>query len=408
MLKMRTPITKGFASFLTFDFILSKAWSVMISILLLFMDKFLSLKNPTKKSDYIGNQEVYEVIKRIVETNDTVCLYGDSGVGKTFLISRIMTGLNWVDLNYELIKSPEFMERLKYSDCHVVIDDLESDVHLMKDIFECVRSGGKLSKGSLVIVARNIGKIDFCNSVKFEYIDIPTMVTIGRRNFPKEPLRRLETLASASKGNVRNFLYSVNFADSRDIFKTPKDFICDLLCSDSNVNPLDHFGKSIQEHGYIWDIVHENYPSSSNSDITFMSESMSLADVIDTEIYKGNWELVPLFSTVSTVMPAFQINHTLERSAIKSGSAWTKYGNFKMRDMKFKAISKRSHYKLDVDALMLLRTYCQAPDKTKALEICREYKLTSSDIDVINHLALVNKLKPKEMQAIKKVLKACS
>jgi hypothetical protein len=139
-----------------------------------------------------------------------------------------------------------------------------------------------------------------------------------------------------------------------------------------------------------------------------MSESMSLADVIDTEIYKGNWELVPLFSTVSTVMPAFQINHTLERSAIKSGSAWTKYGNFKMRDMKFKAISKRSHYKLDVDALMLLRTYCQAPDKTKALEICKEYKLTSSDIDVINHLALVNKLKPKEMQAIKKVLKACS
>jgi hypothetical protein len=370
------------------------------------MDKFITSKSTKENGDFLGNQNVYDIVLNIVNTNETICLYGDSGVGKTHLVTTIMKSRNHVDLTHDLIKISEYMDRLKTSDCHVVIDDIEADSHAVKDVFESVKSGQKLSKGSLIIIARNIDKIDFCNSVHFDPIDNPTMVTIGRQKFPKEPLRRLERLATESCGNVRNFLFSIHFSDTRDIFRTPKDFVCDLLC-ESNVNISNYFCASIPEHGYTWDIVHENYPDSKVADIEYISECMSQADVLDTEIYKGTWELIPVFSTVSTIMPAFQLNHSLDRSLIRSGSAWTKFGNYKMRDMKYRSMSNRVPFKLDVDALMLVKKYIQV-DRSKALELCKEYKLTSSDMDVINHLALINKLKTKELQSIKKSLKGAS
>jgi hypothetical protein len=370
------------------------------------MDRFINSKPIKENGEFLGNQVIYDIVTNIVNTRESICLYGDSGVGKTHLVTHIMKSKNYVDLTHELIKVPDFMDRLKTSDCHVVIDDLESDSHFTKDIFESVKTGHKLSNGSLIIITRNIDKVDFCNSVYFDHIDNPTMVTIGRQKFPKEPLRRLELLASDACGNVRNFLYSIHFSDTRDIFRSPKDFVCDLLC-ESNVNISNYFCATIPEHGYTWDIIHENYPDSEKVDIEYISECMSQADVLDTDIYKGAWELIPIFSTVSTIIPAFHINHSLDRSTIRSGSAWTKFGNFKMRDSKFKSISSRYIYKLDVDSLLLIKSYIQL-DRAKALEICKEYKLTSSDMDVINHLAIINKMKPKELQSIKKSLKDAS
>ena len=370
------------------------------------MDKYIT--KPIKENiDFLGNQGIYDIVKKIVETNETICLYGDSGVGKTHLVNAVMKGHTWIDLMFDFIKNPEFMDRLKNSNCHVVLDDLESDVYLVKDIFEIVKGGGKISKGSLIIIARNISKVNFCNCVHFDHIDNPTMVTIGRLHFPKEPLRKLELLASASHGNVRNFLFSIKFDDARDMFRTPKDFIASLLCSDSDVNPLDYLGKSIPEHGFTWDMVHENYPDSKNINLVTMSECMSLADVLDSEIYKGNWDFIPLFSMISTISPAVQINHTLERSSLRAGSAWTKFGNFKMRYSKFCSMSNRCGYSMDIDSLMLIKMYCQQ-NPQKALEICKNYKLESPDMDIMNHLALINKLKAKDLQAIKKSLKAAS
>ena len=405
---MATPATYGVASFRTFVFsstllkTISKACLVISS-----MEQFITNKATKENGEFLGNQVIHDIVENIVNTNETICLYGDSGIGKTYLVHHVMMSRNFVELTYELVKSHEFMDRLRNSMCHVIMDDMESDAHLVKDIFETIRVGGRLSQGSLIIIARNIGKIDFCNCVYFDPVDIPTMVTIGRRNYPKEPLRKLEQLAKKSNGNVRNFLYSIHFLDTRDIFRSPKDFICDLLCSDSTMDPLDYFGKTINEHGYTWDIVHENYPDSPNVDMIIISECMSQSDVLDNEIYKGNWSLIPLFSTVSAIIPAVQINHALERSTVRSGSAWTKFGNFKMRNMKYRSMSNRTEYKMDVDSLMVLKLYCQT-DKEKALEICKEYKLVSSDIDVINHLAIVNKMKTKELQSIKKSLKGVS
>ena len=363
------------------------------------MDKFVVFKR-NDRPEYVGNQSVFDTIKKIVDTNDIVCLYGESGVGKSHLVRDIMNGLNWVDFTHETVRT---LDRLKESDCHVVIDDLESDTHLVKDIFEQVKSGNRISRGSLIFIARTPNKIDFCNSVQFEKMDEPTMVYIGRLQYPKEPVKRLESLARESRGNIRNFLFSITFTCHRDIFKTPRDFISDLLCDHTDEDPRKHLGVCISEHGYIWDIVHENYVDSKNVKIEEISEYMSLSDVIDTKIYNGNWELIPLFSTLSTVAPALAIDHTLKKSSLRSGSAWTKYGNYKMRLIKYKSIINRTNKHVDIESLMVMRDLWQA-DPVKGLEVMRSYGLRGSDIDVINHLALIKKLKAKEIQAIKKSL----
>ena len=364
------------------------------------MDKFVVFKRKGEpEPEYIGNQSVFETIKKIVDSNDTVCLYGESGVGKTHLVRDIMRGRNWVDFTYETVKT---LDRLQESDCHIVIDDL---VDSIKDILEQVKSGKRLSRGSLIFIARTPNKIDFCNSVHFEKMDEPTMVYIGRTEYPTEPVKRLESLAKESRGNIRNFLFSITFTCHRDIFKTPKDFITDLLCDHSTEDPRKYLGDGISEHGYIWDIVHENYVDSTKVKLEEIAELMSLSDILDTKIYNGNWELIPLFSTLSTVAPAIAIDHSLKKSSMRSGSAWTKYGNYKMRILKYKSIINRTHKHVDIDSLMVMRDLWQA-DKQRGLEVMREYGIRGPDIDVINHLAVVKKLKAKEIQTIKKSLAA--
>lgn len=369
------------------------------------MDKYVTICKNNVNINFIGNQEVVEIVQKIIDTNETICLYGDSGVGKTFLVNHLMHGTNWVELNYETIKGrDDFMQRLKISDCHVVIDDLESDVHLMKDIFDIIRSGNKISNGCLIFIARNLNKINFCNSVYFEAMDVPTLVTIAKRQFPGESLMHLESLSKKSNGNIRNLLFSIQFDSKRDIFKTPKDFIYGLLCDSDDDDPRDYLCCAISEHGYIWDIVHENYIDAENIDLPFIAECMSYSDILDNIIYNGCWDIIPFFSTISTIIPAIKINHTLKKATMRSGSAWTKFGNYKMRNIKYKSMSNRNVHKLDVDAMMVLRTYCQK-DKIKTIELFKTYGLNGSDVDVINHLAVINKLKTKEIQLLKKSLK---
>ena len=88
---------------------------------------------------------------------------------------------------------------------------------------------------------------------------------------------------------------------------------------------------------------------------------------------------------------------------MRSGSAWTKYGNYKMRILKYKSIINRTTKHVDVDSLMVLRDLWQS-DKDRGLEAMRSYGIRGPDIDVINHLALLKKLKAKEIQTIKKSL----
>jgi hypothetical protein len=89
------------------------------------------------------------------------------------------------------------------------------------------------------------------------------------------------------------------------------------------------------------------------------------------------------------------------KDKIRPGSSWTKYGNYKMRSQKFRDIQRRCGTQLDIDALGLLKRYAEVGD----IEPMVEYGLTPQDFDVMNHLAVGNKLKQRDVTRVKKALK---
>jgi len=72
-----------------------------------------------------------------------------------------------------------------------------------------------------------------------------------------------------------------------------------------------------------------------------------------------------------------------------------------MRQKRLRSITGRvPYYYLDTDTLMLLRDMAEAGN----VDVLREYKLEPKDVDVLNHLSPLRKLKPKTVQALKKTL----
>jgi len=360
------------------------------------MDRYIKIHTIKENPIFIGNQELIHSVKNIVDSNEIVCIYGDSGVGKTFLVDHVLHGLKRVDYNH---KDEELLERLKLSDAHVVIDDIELD----KNFIEYIKNGGKISQGSLIFIQRSVSKIDFCNCIHFEHPSIENLVQIAREKFPNVPYKSLLSLAELSNGNVRNYLYSVDFPDVHDIFKTPKEFIYDLVCVNGSEDSEDYIGEAINEHGYVWDIIHENYIDIDDIDYSQVSDLMSQSDILDTKIYDGNWDLIPLFSLISTVIPSIKINHKLKRDKMRPGSAWTKFGNFRMRIIKYRNLINRTTNTINHDYLCLIRTLIQK-NSERALEVMKSYCFEPQDLDIMNHLTFGPKMKAREIQNLKKKL----
>ena len=206
------------------------------------MDRYIKIHTIKENSKFIGNVDLVNAVRNIVVSNEIVCIYGDSGVGKTHLVDHILHGLKRVDYNH---KDEELLEMLRISDAHVVIDDMELD----KTIVEHIKAGGRLSSGSLIIIQRSVSKVDFCNCIHFEHPSIETLVQIAQEKFPNATKDQLTHLAELSNGNIRNYLYSIDFSDVQDLFKTPKDFIYDLLCTGGQEEPSEYIGDPINEHG---------------------------------------------------------------------------------------------------------------------------------------------------------------
>jgi hypothetical protein len=73
-----------------------------------------------------------------------------------------------------------------------------------------------------------------------------------------------------------------------------------------------------------------------------------------------------------------------------------------MRAKKFSAMSRRNP--VDIDALAVLSQYCIKGDPS-AVDHLKAYGFQSSDLDVMNHLMLINKMKPRMLTSLKKKLK---
>lgn len=119
-------------------------------------------------------------------------------------------------------------------------------------------------------------------------------------------------------------------------------------------------------------------------------------------MYKGNWEYMPYYIESGIATPKYYLGSEIQPDKIRPGSSWTKYGNYKMRQQKLKNIQCNHSTPLGIDELSVIRQYAASGN----LDLLVEYKLNPSDFDVMNHLALDNKMKPNEVMRVKKKLRS--
>ena len=174
--------------------------------------------------------------------------------------------------------------------------------------------------------------------------------------------------------------------------------IIDILCKPTKFD----ISQTIHEHGHVRDVINGNYLSSEGCDMVKISESLSLADVLDGEMYKGEWHTMPYYICAGIAVPKFYMGKLLKPNDIKPGSTWTKYGNYKMRYQKLKHIRERSSNRLNIEELQLIKLYATKGDFSPALS----YNIEPSDFDVINHLSLHNKFKSNDVIKLKKKMRA--
>jgi hypothetical protein len=356
------------------------------------MDSFIKVveqKNEAPVST-IHTQQIKK-LEECLRDRKNVFICGSSGVGKTYVLNSVLNESNSLEIQKEHLKSKSpFLTFIKGAGKHTFVEDYDSD---FKGLIESVSDGEKLSRGSLVVTSVNM-----CFFPNFETIFIPRHKPEKLLTLVDDRSTLVENAAIRSNGNIRDFFSYIEGYDEKDIFKTPKEYIHDVL---SDPSPIG-IPSSIHEHGHIWDIFQENYLDSKGVDIVKTADSFSIADRYDCEMYSsGDWHLMPYFVLNAIVIPKSALGKPLVKDKIRPGSCWTKYGNYKMRSQKYREIQKRSEYNLSIEDLCVLKTYAENGD----IKPMMDYGLTAQDFDVMNHLAVGNKLKQRDVTRVKKALK---
>lgn len=357
------------------------------------MDSFITLieQKNNEVNTTLHSKEI-ELVRKYIKERQNVFICGPTGVGKTYVLNEALKGMNCVELEYHHLKSKSlFLPFIKPTTKHVFIEDYDQ---MFKSIVADVSDGNRISRGCLLVTSKNMCFFPNFKTVMISKHTPETILTLVED-------RDSKTLNAAyrCKGNIRNFYTYRDGYEEMNEFKTSKEYISDILTDD---NRELQFHKHVSEHGHMWDVFQENYLDSKDCDITTISESFSMADVYDTLMYSmGAWNLMPFFTLHSLTIPKYSLGTPLESEKIRPGSCWTKYGNYKMRKRKYDEIKKKSRMGLGVEELCLLKDYAHKGDLSKLVD----YKITPQDFDVINHLAIGNSLKSKDVTKIKKALK---
>jgi len=351
------------------------------------MDRVVTSIRQKETDEIIGRELYIKNIQSLVSNCTSFCVYGPVGVGKSFLLKHALQDFKYIELTHEMSKN---IDRIKGTRIHVIVEEM--------DVSE------PLTRGSTILVSEAMTENFEC--MKIEPLSFQNLVTLGTKKFPGTSLEKVKECAKNSNGDIRSFLFSLDsFTHMRDLFKTPKEFVYDLVCTDGTLSPSDYIGSIVTEHGYSWGIIHENYMDAPGVDIAKIADMMSYADIKDEEMYSGGHTQGSIFSMFGIVLPAMEINHSLNRNAMRPGSAWTKFNNYKMRHRKYHELYIRSG--IDVDSLAVISEYCkQSPNDV--LPLLQSYKLESPDIDLMNHISILNKVKPRILQNIKNKLKLLS
>ena len=356
------------------------------------MDSFIKIVEQ-KKSPVVTtiHTKQIDLIRRYINEGKNVFICGPIGVGKTFILNQVLEGTNNIELlPHHLKRDSHFLPFIKPSRKHVYIDSYDT---VFKHIIEQVSDGNKLTRGSLIVTTTTM-----CMFPNFETVMIPKYNAKVLMTLVEDRGNDTYMAALRSEGNIRNFFTYMEGYDEMDNFKSPKEFITDILTNSSPNEIRD----SIPEHGHVWDIFQENYVDSKGVNILGCTDSFSMADVFDNCIYhSGNWHLMPYFVLYALTIPKSMIGEPLDKDKIRPGSCWTKLGNYKMRKQKLREIHRKSRMGLGIEELCLLKKYAENGD----LEPLLDYKITPQDFDVINHLAVGNGLKSKDVTRVKKALK---
>ena len=356
------------------------------------MDSFIKIIEQKKEEpvDTLHTKQI-DLLKKFIRERKNVFICGASGVGKSYVLNAVLNESNSLEIQKEHLKSKSlFLTFIKNAAKHTFIEDYDSD---FKSVVERVSDGERLTRGSLVVTS-----INMCFFPNFETVFIPKHKPEKLLTLTEDRTRGAEEAAIRCNGNIRDFFVYLDGSDEKDTFKTPKEYIYDVL---SDPSPIG-IPNSIHEHGHIWDIFQENYLDSKDVDIVKAADSFSVADIYDCEMYStGEWHLMPYFILNAIVIPKSVLGKPLVKDKIRPGSCWTKYGNYKMRSQKYREIQKRSTYNLSIEDLCVLKKYAENGD----IKPMMEYGLTAQDFDVMNHLAVGNKLKQRDVTRVKKALK---
>jgi hypothetical protein len=359
------------------------------------MDSFIKIveqKKEVENSVETIHTKQIELIRKYIRERKNVFICGASGVGKSYILKRVLEGVSHVELLSEHMKSKcLFLPFIKPSSKYVFIEDYDP---VFKPIIERVSDGDPITRGgSLLVTSTNM-----CMYPNFETVFVPKHKPETLMKLTDERGPKVESAAHVCRGNIRNFFTYLDGYDMMDDFKTPKEFIADIL-SDPVPIPIHD---SIAEHGHMWDIFQENYLDSKGVDVVAASSSFSDADYYDSHIYTyGNWNLMPYFVLHALTIPKSSLGEPLVKDKIRPGSCWTKLGNYKMRKQKYDEIRKKSRLGFGVEELCLLKKYAEKGDLSNLVD----YKISPQDFDVINHLAVGNNLKSRDVTKVKKALK---
>jgi hypothetical protein len=342
--------------------------------------------------DRYFNRRVQKSEHEFTKLGPAVCLLGRSGIGKTWAAHQAFQP--HVELTAEILRSRqstvEFLLKIQGTSTHVILDEYEtvSDLVGIGDITK------PPTNGIFCVISQVPVKFQF--EIKTYDFPVPDHDTIRRI----APGITDENLAR-SKGDLRFAIRSLNFkGDAQDDFMGPRDFVTDLVSRYSNTRPVDHLSDQIQEPGNISSILHENYVDSKNCDYAKTASIFSEADVFESRVYAGDWGLYSCYTIFGCIMPAVEIGHSL-RPPLRPGSTWTKYQNACMRAKRIQAMSRRLPGKqLSLDELYLLREYAERGE----VGPLKEYGLVPQDIDTLNHLSPLRKMKAKNLAALKKSL----
>lgn len=318
-----------------------------------------------------------------------VCVIGKSGIGKTWTVRKEL--MPCIELTPDILKSKQdtidFLNKIHGTESPVIIDEYEC-IHDLVGLREIT---GPPTNGIFVVISQIPVKFSF--EMKTYDFPVPTPEII-KSLFPDASDQVIATCG----GDLRRVRQSLTFkSDARDDFMGPKEFIAGLVCRSGSENPSKYIGHPIQEPGNIASILHENYPDSKGRPCVITNQ-LSVADVIETRVYAGDWDLLSYYNLWGCILPATEIAHTLSKN-LRPGSTWTKYQNMCMRHKKIQLISNRvPRQSLDLDALLLIRSQIEKGD----FETFLDYELEPTDIDVLNHLSPLNKLKAKTISSLKK------